>query len=266
MSAALLATNTTFKETWNTVSTRYSCFEDFVKVFVFIITQECPSWRPRSKEALTKHMNCRDSLAKGSSVDLEKASTDSLHSLANLQQASGEGSYNKEEGCQSGEVQYPDLQCKKPRRYFKTKEEKNRFVQTYLSKEKTELCKNWEAYHYCKFGDRCSFAHGEKELRSRRDMPPTYKLKQCLQFSKTGLCPYGARCLFIHNSLSLPDQEEASYKTMLEENCKLMEARRNCFGDKDEQLIYVSAYERRRLEVFIKSSEDNDDPFIEEEV
>lgn len=207
-------------------------------------------------------MNCRDGLAKEPSANLGITATDSSHSLANLQQASGEGSYNKEEGCQSGGVYYPDLQCKRPRRCFKTKEEKNRFVQTYLSKEKTELCKNWEAYHYCKFGDRCSFAHGEKELRTRKDMPPIYKLKQCIQYSMTGYCPYGSRCLFIHNSLSLPRQEETSYKTMLRENCKLMEARKNCFGDNEEQLLYVSAFERRRLEVFRGLSADQD---LEEE-
>jgi hypothetical protein len=199
-------------------------------------------------------MNCRDSLYKEFPVNIDKTPNDSTHN-SDQQQASGEGSYGEEEGGQSGEVQYPELQCKKPKRFFKSKEEKHKFVQNYLSKEKTELCKNWEAYHYCKFGDRCSFAHGIEELRSRTDMPPTYKLRQCKQFSETGICSYGKRCQFIHNSLSSDKQKEASYRTMLEENSKLIEARMNCFGESEELMQYVSSYERRRLNVFSKLAE-----------
>jgi len=199
-------------------------------------------------------MNCRDSLSKHSPVNICKTFNNSPHNTEHPQQASGEN-YSKEEGAQSGEVQYPELQCKKPKRFFKSREEKHKFVQNYLSKEKTELCKNWEAYHYCKFGDHCSFAHGIEELRSRTDVPPTYKLRQCKQFSETGICSYGKRCQFIHNCLSLTKQKEASYCTMLQENCKLIEARMSCFGGNKEQTLYVSSYERRRLDVFCKLAE-----------
>ena len=33
------------------------------------------------------------------------------------------------------------------------------------TKKKTELCKNWELYHNCFYGNECSFAHGIDELR-----------------------------------------------------------------------------------------------------
>ena len=145
-------------------------------------------------------------------------------------------------------MQYLDIQRKRPKKIFETKEEKERFIQAYLSKEKTELCKNWEAYYYCKFGDRCSFAHGIEELRIRTDMLPTYKLRQCKQFIEMGLCSYGTRCQFIHNNLTLEKQREASYSKMLNENCKFIKVRINCLTENRD--VYVSSYERRRLRVF----------------
>lgn len=35
------------------------------------------------------------------------------------------------------------------------------------SKRKTVLCSHWESTRSCPFGDRCAFAHGEKELATR---------------------------------------------------------------------------------------------------
>ena len=37
---------------------------------------------------------------------------------------------------------------------------------------KTRMCRNYEATHYCRYGDLCQFAHGEKELRPEY-VPPT---------------------------------------------------------------------------------------------
>lgn len=42
---------------------------------------------------------------------------------------------------------------KKPRKKFNCKHEKDKFVESYKMKKKTEICKNWELTGNCKFGD-----------------------------------------------------------------------------------------------------------------
>lgn len=36
---------------------------------------------------------------------------------------------------------------------------------------KYEMCKNWRERGVCKYGDKCLFAHGEKELTKRTTAP-----------------------------------------------------------------------------------------------
>jgi hypothetical protein len=67
-------------------------------------------------------------------------------------------------------------------------------------KYKTELCRNWEIGH-CEFGDKCVFAHGQEELRSK-NYASNYRTKPCKQFYSLGYCLYGARCLFSHHKTS----------------------------------------------------------------
>lgn len=74
-----------------------------------------------------------------------------------------------------------------------------RAVQSNSSRYKTELCRPFEESGTCKYGDKCQFAHGVKELRSMA-RHPKYKTELCRTFHSTGLCPYGPRCHFIHNS------------------------------------------------------------------
>lgn len=66
------------------------------------------------------------------------------------------------------------------------------------SRYKTELCRPFQEYGYCKYSDKCQFAHGEHELRA---LPrhPKYKTELCRTFHSKGFCPYGPRCHFIHN-------------------------------------------------------------------
>ncbi|CAG7838656.1 unnamed protein product [Allacma fusca] len=66
------------------------------------------------------------------------------------------------------------------------------------SRYKTELCRPFEEFGTCKYGDKCQFAHGAAELR-RMTRHPKYKTEQCKTFHTLGLCPYGHRCHFIHN-------------------------------------------------------------------
>lgn len=65
-------------------------------------------------------------------------------------------------------------------------------------KYKTELCKNYEMYGYCKWDDSCFFAHGKFELKSKTLTNNFYKTKICKHFHKTGYCPYAFRCQYFH--------------------------------------------------------------------
>lgn len=67
------------------------------------------------------------------------------------------------------------------------------------SRYKTELCRPFEENGFCKYGEKCQFAHGQAELRSM-NRHPKYKTDLCRTFHSVGLCPYGPRCHFIHNA------------------------------------------------------------------
>lgn len=67
------------------------------------------------------------------------------------------------------------------------------------SRYKTELCRPFEENGFCKYGDKCQFAHGSVELRTL-NRHPKYKTELCRTFHTIGFCPYGPRCHFIHNA------------------------------------------------------------------
>ncbi|EDO14687.1 hypothetical protein Kpol_344p7 [Vanderwaltozyma polyspora DSM 70294] len=62
---------------------------------------------------------------------------------------------------------------------------------------KTELCKTFTTKGYCKYGNKCQFAHGlhEVKFKSRSN---NYRTKPCINWTKLGYCPYGVRCCFKH--------------------------------------------------------------------
>lgn len=66
------------------------------------------------------------------------------------------------------------------------------------SRYKTELCRPYEEFGVCKYGDKCQFAHGMGELRSLA-RHPKYKTELCRTYHTSGFCPYGPRCHFVHN-------------------------------------------------------------------
>lgn len=74
------------------------------------------------------------------------------------------------------------------------------------SRYKTELCRPFEEFGVCKYGDKCQFAHGMAELRSLA-RHPKYKTELCRTYHTVGFCPYGPRCHFVHN------QDEVLQKT-----------------------------------------------------
>ncbi|XP_058481558.1 cysteine three histidine 1 [Solea solea] len=64
---------------------------------------------------------------------------------------------------------------------------------------KTELCTSYSSTGFCKYAERCQFAHGLQELH----VPfrhPKYKTELCRSYHTTGYCYYGSRCLFVHNA------------------------------------------------------------------
>lgn len=77
-------------------------------------------------------------------------------------------------------------------------EDSKKQCQSSTSRYKTELCRPYQEYRVCKYGEKCQFAHGEDDLRI---MPrhPKYKTELCRTYHSTGFCPYGPRCHFIHN-------------------------------------------------------------------
>mmetsp|Transcript_30962 Transcript_30962/g.35815 ORF Transcript_30962/g.35815 Transcript_30962/m.35815 type:complete len:173 (-) Transcript_30962:25-543(-) len=77
----------------------------------------------------------------------------------------------------------------------KRKARENDFVTHF----KTEICKHWEDNGYCKFADKCAFAHGAHELRQKSKVLSSYKMKKCVHFHLEGYCPYGRRCQFVHS-------------------------------------------------------------------
>ncbi|KAM4612401.1 cysteine three histidine 1 [Polymixia lowei] len=63
---------------------------------------------------------------------------------------------------------------------------------------KTELCTSYAGTGFCKYAERCQFAHGLQELH----VPfrhPKYKTELCRSFHTAGYCYYGTRCLFVHS-------------------------------------------------------------------
>ena len=87
-------------------------------------------------------------------------------------------------------------------------------------KYKTELCKYYEIEGYCKYGDKCAYAHGKENLRSKVTNTTSYRTKKCVQFFDFGFCPYGNRCQFAHqlatNIINNPYDRKMLYKTTLD--------------------------------------------------
>ena len=66
-----------------------------------------------------------------------------------------------------------------------------------ISLYKTEMCRSFDETGFCRYGNKCQFAHNENELR-QISRHPRYKTETCKTFWEQGFCPYGRRCCFIH--------------------------------------------------------------------
>lgn len=58
-------------------------------------------------------------------------------------------------------------------------------------KLKNELCRNFLNVGYCKYSQRCQFAHGIEELRQSQSTNIKYKTKYCQSYFVKGCCIYG---------------------------------------------------------------------------
>jgi hypothetical protein len=96
---------------------------------------------------------------------------------------------------------------------------------------KTRICNKWKIGQ-CQYGDRCTYAHGEQELRflspelisqmeqKKLSQPPgfegqqfkdglwlslprNYKTRLCMNYTQTGTCLRGGNCTFAHGSNEL---------------------------------------------------------------
>lgn len=92
----------------------------------------------------------------------------------------------------------PNVNLKIPKKFLPTEEEKEFFKKKIRSTKKTEMCKNWSLYHDCYFKQKCSFAHGDTELRQKTKDNTKYKTKVCKTFSEKAFCPFGNRCVYSH--------------------------------------------------------------------
>ena len=92
------------------------------------------------------------------------------------------------------------------RKQFKNAQERVQFKQQYEMKKKTELCKNFEMFGKCKYGDFCSYAHGAHQLQKKTHLPSNFMTKLCTQFHRDGICMYGERCQFLHSTYDLKNE------------------------------------------------------------
>ena len=99
--------------------------------------------------------------------------------------------------CPNVEQKGPNINLKINRKRYSNQKEKEFFFEKIKRKKKTELCKNYEFYHDCYYGDNCCFAHGIEELRDNI-LLPSYKTKMCKSFIENKTCNFGIRCSYKH--------------------------------------------------------------------
>ena len=104
---------------------------------------------------------------------------------------------SKLNSCPNVEHKGPNINLKINHKRYSNQKEKEFFFEKIKRKKKTELCKNYELYHDCYYGDNCCFAHGLDELRDNILMP-SYKTKMCKSFIENKTCNFGIRCSYQH--------------------------------------------------------------------
>jgi len=144
-------------------------------------------------------------------IDTELDSTkrmneDNLSNLSFDQETIPDEDFNKENkkrdklnSCPNVNLEHkgPNINLKISHKRYSNQKEKEQFFEKIKKKKKTELCKNYDLYHDCYYGDYCCFAHGLDELRDNNPLP-NYKTKLCKCFTENGICNFGSRCSYKH--------------------------------------------------------------------
>ena len=67
-----------------------------------------------------------------------------------------------------GLMYYPNCQdIDNNKIYYSIEKDNKDEFNNFKTKWKTEICRYWEMYGQCKYGDNCAFAHGDSELKKR---------------------------------------------------------------------------------------------------
>jgi len=65
--------------------------------------------------------------------------------------------------------------------------EENKTMENFTENYKTIPCVYFEKHKKCNNDDKCSYAHGKKELKENN---PKYKTSMCPNIENKGKCPY----------------------------------------------------------------------------
>ena len=123
----------------------------------------------------------------------------------------------------------------------------------YSQHSKTDFCQAFLQNSVCTFEEKCSFAHGFKELRPIGSLE-SYKIKQCSSFSSRGNCSYGYKCQYAHEVDCPP---LLTYSALLEK--KVIDLDEELQKKENEQIKLLSllkflhsreTFKPRRLPVF----------------
>jgi len=124
--------------------------------------------------------------------------------------------------------------------------EKKEDYNNFKTKWKTEICRYWEMYGECKFGENCAFAHGDSELKQRK-LTFNYKTKPCKQFFELGYCSYGSRCQFSHRKDSTSAKSDDT-KEKEKDNVSYLKVLNEL--ENDDNSVSHELVERPRLSAF----------------
>lgn len=157
-------------------------------------------------------------------------------------------------------VSKPSYQSKKNFNKNNNKSEFKGTATDFKVKYKTEECKYFKCYGYCKYGDKCAFAHGKNELRPKVTNTTAFRTKDCEQFFKYGYCPYGSRCQFRHqlrsNIINNP------YDTTLMTYSKILDTISKLENIQNLKMLV----EKPRLKVFTELTKNDNDENNDENI